>query len=823
MLVGRTLEGLGAWLLFNEAFLPSFDIAWPVHVLFITYFAANTLLGLGYRSGKVTTAGVLLDVCVNLGTMTVAAGVTGGMMSPVVLLCLIKVAGYLLVFSTHAGVLAIVMILVGFGTLDVGAAFDWWTIGVIAPEVDSRIDVLFRGGVLGTLLVAAPWLLRHVADKEKQISQEAQRARSAAEREHAAYAVARALLAVSEAVSQLTRLDEILNKVVDIAPRVLALDYCGLFLWSDERAIYEGAAVSGVDPGMAHQLTTIRLAPADVPDFEWVRRLGHCAVVAPRGIARLGVPEAPTLLVAPLVSGARFHGVLQFGRRGGQTTFTQNDIRIADGVASQTAVALERARLVEQSHRLVRAVESTGEAVLIIDRDRRIVFTNQAFEQMFGYTRDALRGRDCVSLGTGMPDGWITEVQQAVADGKWRGEAMARRSDGTLFPLALHASIIRGDDGRVQGSVAIMEDISAEKQLQEQLQRTERLAAAGEMAAGVAHEVNNALVGILGQTELARNATDIDTLRTAVVHVETQGRRIAEIVRELLGFARPRVPERGPVDLRALVRDTLTLMAHDLGRNHVRSVSRVASDLPQVLADATQIQQVLVNLFTNAMQAMQPDGGTLTVRVQPATAAVCVEVEDTGRGIAPEDVPRVFDPFFSTKQEGTGLGLSVSYAIARAHDGDLTVRSTVGQGATFVLTLPASIGMPASEPRPVLLVDDDAAVADTLREMLTREGLVVRHVATGADALAVLEHEAFDAVFLDVRLPDISGPEVYARLTARQPEQAKRVIFVTGGLWRIDSRGLREQLPPQPTLSKPCTSAQIREVLRLLRDRRAAA
>jgi PAS domain S-box-containing protein len=827
MLAFRLLDGLAVWILFNEGFLTDFSYPWVIHAVFLAYFAVNSFFCLRYRARRISRPIVFADLAMNLGTMTFLAGWTGGVNSPVVLVCLIKIAGYGVVYSPYTGTMAILTMLASTAVLVGGHLGGWWIlvpIDVVPAMVEQRLDFAFRVGVLSAILLGATWVFRQVAAKEKEAFAEARRARDAAQREHASAIVTGALLAVSEAISRLTRIDEILNKVVDVAPRVLSVDYCGIFLWNDESATYRGAAVSGVEPAMARRLAGLKLSPAEVPDLEWVRTLGHCAVIAPRGMARIGVPDTPTLLTAPLLSGGRFYGVVQFARRSGQHSFTQRDLTIADGVAGQTAVALERARLVEESRRLVRAVESTAEAVLITDRHRRIVFANEAFLQLFRYTRAEVIGCDALTMGGDMSEDWVRDVQRTVAETSWRGEASARRKDGVIFPIAFNTSLIRTEDNRVQGAVVIMQDISAQRKLQEQLHRADRLAAAGELAAGVAHEVNNALVGMLGQAEAARGSADVEMLQGAVACVEAQGRRIAEIVQGLLGFARPQPPQRGPVDLRDLVRDTLLLMAHDLGRSHIRSETRFAPNLPPVLADAKQIQQVLVNLFTNAAQAMEPrGGGILLVDIQPSTAGVCMEVQDSGVGIPPEDLPRVFDPFFSTKEHGNGLGLSVSYAIVEAHGGEMTVRSLPGDGTTFAVRLPA---MPAAEGaglRTVLLVDDDPAVAETLASMLAREGLSVQRAATGAEALEAVAGASFDAIFLDVRLPDISGQDVYAHLVAEHPDMARRVIFVTGGLWRVESRGLRDRLPPQPTLSKPCTLAQIREALRLLRDTRAAA
>lgn len=827
VLVSRVVIGLATWILFNEVFLPTAPEAWPVHVVFVAYFVANSIFCLEYRAGRIDVRLVGADVLVNLATVATAVGCTGGLDSPVVLVVLFKVAGYAFIYGPATGIASTVFTVVSFAGLGVGQLLGLWSvlpIDAVTPELKGPIEFGFRVTVLGMILVGAMWFLNQVVVKEREVGTQERRAQDALAQARAAATVTSALLAVSEAVSRLTRLDEILIKVVDVAPRVLGVDYCGVFLWNEENGTYRGAAVSGVDGATTRNLLAMRLTPAEVPDLEWVRRLGHCAVIAPRGMERLGSPSAAMLLTAPLLSGGRFFGVLQFARRSGDQGFTQRDLTIADGIAGQTAVALERSRLTDESRRLVRAVDSTSEAVLIADGDRRIVFANPAFLRMFGYTWEEIQGRDGLSLNAVVSAEQVDAIQAALQHGDWRGEIVARRKDGATFQASLHVNLIRaGDDGRIEGSVAIIEDVSEQKRLQEQLARTDRLATAGQFAAGVAHEVNNALVGILGQTDLARDADDVATLQDALGRVETQGRRIAEIVQQLVGFARPRPPERGPVDLRALVRSTLDLMAHDLGRNRIQSETRFPADLAAVEVDAQQIQQVLVNLFTNAMQAMQPEGGTLTVSIYPVGGAIALDVRDTGPGIPSDTLSRVFDPFFSTKTEGTGLGLSVSYAIVNAHGGSLTAKSAPEVPTTFTLTLPTGKDESGFVQRTALLVDDDPEVADTLTDMLRKEGLTVRRAATGNDALEILAEEEFDAIFLDLRLPDISGQDVFQRLVTTRPEQARRVAFVTGGLWRLDNRDLQRKLPPQPTLSKPCTSAQIREVLRALRQQERAA
>ncbi len=819
LLIVRVIEGLAAWLFFNEFFLNVAPIPWVVQGSFVAYFLLNLRLSQQYRRGRTDPSLLASDVLVNVACLALPVAASGGLASPLLLVFPFKSVHYLMVFGQPMA--ALFTVATGLMVIFVWAVqlFDLIPViplAMLGPKLAHSAVKFAMVGIMLVVPLATGWLRQVLGDGRADA-----RTRAAEKLADTHSAVASALLRVSETVSRLTDIDEILESVVEIAPKSVGVDYCGILLWEEESGVYRGAAASGAGPQLGENFAAMELAPGEMPDFEWVRRLGHCVVVsaAETESEHVSSLEVPAMLIAPLLSGDRFYGVMEFARRRGPVGFTQRELTIADGVARQTAVALQRARLVAQSKRLVRAVESSGDGILITDEKGRVAFTNKAFLRMLGVQANEVLGQNATGLAPGRDD-WVEEVSEALRERGWRGEKVARRKDGSEFPALVDATLIRDDDGAVSGAVTIVRDISEEKKFQEQLNRVDRLAAVGEMGAGIAHEVNNALAVIYGHTTDIE-AMDEQQLRSALAGVDTQAKRIAEIVQGVLGFSRPRTPHRDPVDLVAIAEQTLEMIGPELARRQVQLEKEVDTDLPKVLADPQQIQQVLLNLFKNALQATPLDQvPQLRVEVRGLDNELAVNVTDGGPGIEPDVISRIFDPFFSTKSGGTGLGLSVSYAIAQANGGDLRVQSELGRGTTFTLTLPVEREATLAETgegERFLLVDDDPDVAESLRLMLNAEGIQVEHASNCDEAFAIIDRHDWDAVFLDVRLPGKSGPQIYEELSKTHPALAQRVVFVTGGVWRSES-SLRDELPDQPVLAKPCTQDRLRAVLRQLRS-----
>jgi PAS domain S-box-containing protein len=384
-----------------------------------------------------------------------------------------------------------------------------------------------------------------------------------------------------------------------------------------------------------------------------------------------------------------------------------------------------------------------------------------------------------------------------------------RRADGSpvWVEVTAHAEPMEGGSAvRVE---ALVRDVSERKKMDDeardlyhQLIQAEKMAALGQTISGVAHELNNPLATILNWAERLSQRTTLDeSVRRGLETILSESERAARIVRNLLTFARKRQTTRAMVDVNQVIRETLALRAYDQRVNNIAVIEALAAGLPQVFADGHQIQQVLLNLVINAEQAMLAANGrgTLVVRTwhDARQETIILEINDDGPGIADELQPKIFDPFFTTKEvgQGTGLGLTVAYAIVQEHGGRIRLESRPNRGASFYVERPVSgVRLPSAatarvrmEPKPaapavgsILVVEDESALAAAVTDALRDAGYTVDYAADGEQALGKVGEQPFDAVVCDLKMPRVDGKAFYRALANVAPALLKRVVFVTG-------------------------------------------
>lgn len=422
-----------------------------------------------------------------------------------------------------------------------------------------------------------------------------------------------------------------------------------------------------------------------------------------------------------------------------------------------------------------------------------------------------------------------------------------RRASGQAFwvEVTARAEPVSTPAGRGLRIEAVLRDVTERKKLQDQardvyqqLVQAEKLAALGQTMSGVAHELNNPLATILACAErLAGRSLDQATERDLDA-IHNAAERAARIVRNLQTFARKRHTTRTTVDLNQVVTDTLALRAYEQRAANVVIVPALAAGLPPIFADPHQIQQILLNLIINAEQAMLAahGRGTLILRSwhEPERDAVMLEVHDDGPGMPAEVQAKVFDPFFTTKAvgKGTGLGLTVAYAIASEHGGRLRVHSAQGQGTSFFLELPvggATVRVPEPAHAPAaaplapgaraLVIEDEQALGDAVAAALADEGFRVDRAHDGEEGLARLTSDRYDVVICDLKMPKLDGVALFSAVSARMPDVTRRLVFVTGDVAGTDTERFLEDSGCR-WIAKPF---RLRDLVRVARDTAADA
>lgn len=494
--------------------------------------------------------------------------------------------------------------------------------------------------------------------------------------------------------------------------------------------------------------------------------------------------------------------------------FNERDLRTAIEVALRKH---ELETKLEQRERwYATTLASVGDAVIATDPEERVTFMNPIAESLTGWRKEDAQGKpihEVFKILSSKGDKVQAAVSQAIRGG-FRAELPLGTKlldrEGSSFDVDDSIAPIIDRAGSVLGSVVIFRDITDRKRLEERVVLAERLASISTMAAGMAHELNNPLAATLGNVDFAVQrladlvgdvargdapavARGLQELGDALDDAQQAGRRARNIVRDLKRFSRAEDLGRDLVDLPNCIDAALLISQHLLEPS--TNVTKVLGTTPYVEANEGQLVQVFANLIANAIQAggRQP-GHTVVIRTSTdSLGRAVVEVQDTGRGIRPEDLPHIFDPFFTTRPlgDGLGLGLSICRRIVSDAGGEIAVESQVGFGATFRVTLPEavdrgrrprlrSVPPPATRRARVLVVDDEDMVGRTIERLLGRLHEV--HLETDPhQALSRLAAESFDVVLCDITMPGLSGIAVHERLQAVSSELANKIVFLSGG------------------------------------------
>lgn len=655
------------------------------------------------------------------------------------------------------------------------------------------------------------------------------------------------------AILSTLKLEELLDMILKRLLEVAHLDRAGIFLFDEDKDSLILIHAVGVEPDTLSDLKDYQI-PLAKKDNIIARTAREKRSVLVKDVDKIFLnPQNPLLLrlkpkafvLVPMTVRGRLIGIMLGDNQNDRDLVTEFDKDFLTSFANQIAMALENANLyrkLEDSERKYREiVENVNEGIWILDGNGTIRFSNCHLGEMLGY--ENLVDHSIYSLVNEEGKKVLLRVLMENMKGRTaKEEIVLQRKSGDPVSVLISSVPIMTDD-QYGGCLAMLTDLTDKKRIESRLLQAQKLESVGTMAGGIAHDFNNILTGILGYINLLKLKTggESDIGRYADI-IERSSLRAADLVTKLLAFSRDSRPERSLASaVNEIVQETLELMKSSLPEN-IETEFSLQEDLPLIKCDPTQVQQAILNICLNALDAM-PDGGCLLVATSevgykevrarcPDFIAypgryVCISISDTGIGIEPEVMDRIFDPFFTTKEvgKGSGLGLAMAYGIVKNSEGFIHVKSENGQGTTFELFFPVTESVPelAKEPiknqalagsETILVVDDEEITRDLTLEILSTYGYKVLLAQDGLEAIHVykaFEH-TIDLVLLDMIMPRMGGKEAYEKLKEINPDI--KVLFCSGhGSDHQICEELRES--DLPYLSKPFT---IDELVRKVRQ-----
>jgi PAS domain S-box-containing protein len=504
---------------------------------------------------------------------------------------------------------------------------------------------------------------------------------------------------------------------------------------------------------------------------------------------------------------------------------------------------ITKRKRIEQAMKLqFTALNAAANAIVITDAKGQIEWVNPAFSKLTGYSAEEVIGRDPSFQKSGHhPPGFYANMWATAATGNfWHGELVNKRKDGSCYTEDMTITPVRDAENQIAHFVAIKQDVTEQRELANRLQQAQKMEAIGTLAGGIAHDFNNILAAMFGYGYLLQHDTEGNpAAQESIEQVLLAANRAKDLVQQILTFSRQRENKREVIRLDTVVNEAMKFLRASLPAE-IAIEKTLDADTPAVLADATQIYQVTLNLATNALHAMEGRPGRLAVSLAPflpdekfvqthrefrSILYARLAVSDTGHGMDARTLERIFEPFFTTKPvgKGTGLGLSVVHGIVQSHEGILTVTSQPGQGTTFYLYFPAKTqAAPAANAangnlsrghgQKILLVDDDPALTGMFQRLLCQLDYQVASYNSPSEAVRLFREKPaqFDLAITDLTMPEMNGLSLARQLHAIRPELP--VLLTSGTNSALTDQDLREAGILE-LLEKPVSIACLAEVV----------
>ncbi len=517
----------------------------------------------------------------------------------------------------------------------------------------------------------------------------------------------------------------------------------------------------------------------------------------------------------------------------------KEDAEILAMFTANIGIVLHNARLMSELHNRTAFLESILDNanlwINLLDNEGNITLWNKAAEQISGYTGEETTGNwDIWQELFPDPDyrsQIVAEVQKLANGIPMEGfDTRITTKDGSEVLLLWSNSFVKDDAEKVIGTLSYGIDITQQRKLERQLAQSEKMSALGQLISGVAHELNNPLTGVIGYSQLLMGTDCNDKTKRMLSVVNKEATRCHKIVGNLLQFAREYEPKREYVQINDVIESTLDLRRYQIRVDNIQLELHLSGDIPETMADPHQMQQVFINIINNAHQAMveHADQGKLTVKTALRNDTIVVQFMDAGPGIPQENLENIFDPFFTTKEvgKGTGLGLSICHSIVKEHGGRIYVDSELGKGTNFTIELPVMAeGVARAERSPekvefesaeagsrILVVDDEQKILDLFKDMLDMMGYSAVTARNGNQAMARLDKDEYDLIICDMKMPEFSGEDLYNSVKTEDPEQAKRIVFVTGDTVNPETRTFL-QSTGNSYIAKPFRLEEIRQII----------